>query len=80
MARRHEVERDHRRADHQPRRAHQRRHASPWSPRCRRSGFRPPDDLAVGRLIRLYGRGLIDDNADLNEVGKLLGKIPCGHP
>lgn len=39
---------------------------------------RPPDDLAVGRLIRLYGRGLIDDNADLTEVGKLLqGKIPA---
>lgn len=38
----------------------------------------PPDAEAVGRLIRVYGRGHIPENADLSEVGRLLeGTIPA---
>jgi ATPases of the AAA+ class len=38
----------------------------------------PPDAEAVGLLIRLYGRGLVSDSADLRKVGKLLaGQIPA---
>lgn len=38
----------------------------------------PPDSEAVQRLIRLYGVGLIDPNADLAAVGaKLAGQIPA---
>lgn len=32
----------------------------------------PPDAEAVERLVRIYGRGLIAENTDLTEVGKLL--------
>lgn len=39
---------------------------------------RPPDTLAVGKLIRLYARGLVEENASLEEAGKLLqGQIPA---
>jgi transitional endoplasmic reticulum ATPase len=38
----------------------------------------PPDAGAVEKLLRIYGRGLIPDNADLSRVGKLLaGTIPA---
>ncbi len=38
----------------------------------------PPDADAAERLIRLYGRGLIDAGADLSKVGqKLAGQIPA---
>lgn len=38
----------------------------------------PPDAAAVERLIRLYGRGLVDENADLSVVGAALaGQIPA---
>ncbi len=32
----------------------------------------PPDAEAVERLVRIYGRGLIAENAELSEVGRLL--------
>lgn len=39
---------------------------------------RPPEPKAVGKLIRLYGRGLVAENVTLNEVGELLaGQIPA---
>lgn len=39
---------------------------------------RPPDAEAVGRLIKLYARDLIEPGADLTEAGKLLDqKIPA---
>lgn len=38
----------------------------------------PPDALAVEKLIRLYGRGLVPENANLSEVGEMLaGNIPA---
>ncbi len=38
----------------------------------------PPDADAVQRLVRLYGRGLIEENANLAAVGeKLKGQIPA---
>ncbi len=38
----------------------------------------PPDAEATERLIRLYGRGLVDVNADLKEASrKLAGQIPA---
>lgn len=38
----------------------------------------PPDAKAVIRLIKLYGRGLLDPTSDLNIVGELLkGEIPA---
>lgn len=38
---------------------------------------KPPDAEAVQRLIRLYGRNLIEANADLTQVGDILkGQIP----
>lgn len=38
----------------------------------------PPDAVAVQKLLRVYGRGLIPANADLTEVGKkLAGLIPA---
>jgi transitional endoplasmic reticulum ATPase len=38
----------------------------------------PPDAAAVEKLVRIYGRGLIDDKADLTEVGEALdGYIPA---
>lgn len=38
----------------------------------------PPDADAAVRLVRLYGRGLIDENEDLSEVGRALaGQIPA---
>lgn len=38
----------------------------------------PPDAEAAERLIRLYGRGLIEESADLKEVArKLAGQIPA---
>lgn len=38
----------------------------------------PPDADAVQRLIRLYGRGLVAQDADLSEIGSLLnGQIPA---
>ena len=38
----------------------------------------PPDEAAVTKLIRTYGRNLIAKNADLTEVGTLLkGRIPA---
>ncbi len=38
----------------------------------------PPDAEATERLIRLYGRGLVDVNADLTEASrKLAGQIPA---
>ncbi len=39
---------------------------------------RAPDAEAVQRVIRLYGRGLVDPNTNLTEVGRLLdGQIPA---
>jgi len=39
---------------------------------------RPPDDVAVTRLVRLYGRGLIEEGTNLDGVGNMLqGKIPA---
>jgi transitional endoplasmic reticulum ATPase len=38
----------------------------------------PPDEKAVQSLLHLYGRGLIDVNADLSSVGnELKGEIPA---
>jgi transitional endoplasmic reticulum ATPase len=38
----------------------------------------PPDAETVERLIRMYGRGLVPENANLQHVGKeLAGKIPA---
>lgn len=38
----------------------------------------PPDEKAVERLVRLYGRGLIKEETDLTAVGMTLaGKIPA---
>jgi hypothetical protein len=38
----------------------------------------PPDAAAATRLVRHYGRGLVEDAADLSEVGELLaGQIPA---
>src|SRR5262249_43736373 len=38
----------------------------------------PPDAKAAERLVQLYSRGLLEDNCDLTEVGKMLsGKIPA---
>lgn len=38
----------------------------------------PPDALAVQKLVRLYGRGLVGDDLDLTLVGeKLDGQIPA---
>lgn len=38
----------------------------------------PPDAKAVERLIRIYGRKLVPENADLSEVGRILdGTIPA---
>lgn len=38
----------------------------------------PPDAKAVERLVRLYGRKMVQENEDLTEVGKLLeGQIPA---
>lgn len=38
----------------------------------------PPDSVAVQKLVRLYGRGLVPENADLTEVGRRLkGQIPA---
>jgi transitional endoplasmic reticulum ATPase len=38
----------------------------------------PPDAEAVGRLIRLYARDLLDENESLDEVGAILdGQIPA---
>lgn len=38
----------------------------------------PPDATAAERLIRFYGRGLVEEEADLAKVGKLLeGNIPA---
>lgn len=38
----------------------------------------PPDAEAVSRLVRIYGRGLIADNADLTKVGDILaGTTPA---
>lgn len=38
----------------------------------------PPDAEAVQKLLRIYGRGLIPENADLAKVGKILdGTIPA---
>ena len=38
----------------------------------------PPDALAVERLIRLYSRGLLSDDADLRRAGEALsGQIPA---
>src|SRR5690606_13329978 len=38
----------------------------------------PPDADAAVRLVRLYGRGLIDENEDLSEVGRAMaGQIPA---
>lgn len=40
--------------------------------------FAPPDSEAVGRLLRIYGRGLIDPSADLAVVAqKMAGQIPA---
>ena len=37
-----------------------------------------PDTIAAQKLVRLYGRGLIEDNADLTGTGKkLAGCIPA---
>jgi SpoVK/Ycf46/Vps4 family AAA+-type ATPase len=39
---------------------------------------RPPDQQAVERLLRLYGRGLLDNEIDLSDVSKrLAGNIPA---
>lgn len=39
---------------------------------------RPPNAEAVMKLVRIYGRGLIDENEDLTKVGELLrGRIPA---
>jgi transitional endoplasmic reticulum ATPase len=39
---------------------------------------RPPDAAAAAKLVKLYGRGLIDEKADLTEVGEMLkGNIPA---
>lgn len=39
---------------------------------------RPPDAPAVGRLIKLYARGLVAEGENLDEAGKLLnGHIPA---
>lgn len=39
---------------------------------------KPPDAKAAERLVRLYGRGLIDDETGLSRVGeRLAGKIPA---
>lgn len=39
---------------------------------------RPPNAEAVVKLVRIYGRGLIDANEDLSKVGELLrGRIPA---
>lgn len=39
---------------------------------------RPPDAAAVGRLIRLYARGLVEEGENLEEAGRLLnGHIPA---
>ena len=41
-------------------------------------GFRPPDAKAVEALIRYYGAGIVDEDADLTEVGEALeGNIPA---
>jgi transitional endoplasmic reticulum ATPase len=38
----------------------------------------PPDALAVEKLVRLYGKGLVDPKADLKAVGgRLAGQIPA---
>jgi len=38
----------------------------------------PPDAVAAQKLVRLYGRGLVPDNANLALVGDMLaGKIPA---
>lgn len=38
----------------------------------------PPDAKAVERLVRLYGRGLIDSDASLTKTGQMLdGQIPA---
>lgn len=38
----------------------------------------PPDAMAVQKLVRLYGRGLIADDQDLSVVGEILdGQIPA---
>jgi transitional endoplasmic reticulum ATPase len=40
--------------------------------------IRPPEPNAVERLVRLYGRGLVDPLEDLTEVGQALaGNIPA---
>lgn len=39
---------------------------------------RPPDAEAVRTLLRMYGRGLVDSNTDLERVGEALaGQIPA---
>lgn len=39
---------------------------------------RPPDAKAVARLIKLYARGLVNENENFEEAGKILdGKIPA---
>lgn len=38
----------------------------------------PPDSEAVGKLVRIYGRGLVPADEDLSRVGEVLsGKIPA---
>jgi transitional endoplasmic reticulum ATPase len=38
----------------------------------------PPDAQAAARLVRLYSRGLLEDGASLDNIGKVLdGKIPA---
>lgn len=39
---------------------------------------RPPDAKAVARLIKLYARGLVNENENFEEAGRILdGKIPA---
>lgn len=60
-------------------------HPENINPAMRRPGrldavisIRPPNAEAAERLVRLYGRGLIDPEADLTEVGEALeGQIPA---
>jgi transitional endoplasmic reticulum ATPase len=38
----------------------------------------PPDAIAVQKLLRLYGKGVVDSDADLTRVGEILqGRIPA---
>lgn len=39
---------------------------------------KPPDEVAAVKLVKLYGRGLFAQDANFNEVGKVLaGRIPA---